>query len=57
MPLSILFWVIYVVAVIFSLWTSYEPGVPTWRYRAGGYVVTWILIGILGYRVFGAVVR
>lgn len=57
MPLNILFWVIYVVAVVFSFWANYEAGQPTWFRRAGSYFVCWVLIGILGWRVFGPAVR
>ena len=57
MPLNYLFWGIYILAVIFTLWTSYEPAAPNWRYRSGGYLVTWILIGLLGYRVFGSAIK
>jgi len=57
MPLNMLFWGIYILSVLFSLWASYEPTVATWPRRAGGYVVIWILIGLLGYRVFGSAIK
>lgn len=34
MPLGILFWVIYVVAIVFGVWSNYEAGQP-WFKRAG----------------------
>jgi len=57
MPLSILFWVIYVVALLFSFWGYYEPGQPMWFRRASGSIILWVLVGILGYRVFGSVIK
>lgn len=61
MPLGILFWTIYVIAIIFGLWSNYEitqPGQPPlWFRRAGAYLVLWLLVGMLGWETFGAVVR
>lgn len=57
MPLAVLFWVVYVVAILFGLWVNYEAGQPVWVRRAGAYLVLWLLVGILGYQVFGPVVR
>jgi len=57
MPLSVLFWVIYLIAVLFGAWSSYEPAQPLWYRRAGSYLLLWILVGILGWEVFGSVVR
>jgi hypothetical protein len=56
MPLNVLFWVIYILALFFAWWTSYEGNVLYIR-RAGGLTVVWLLIGILGYRVFGPAIR
>jgi hypothetical protein len=55
MPISILFWVIYIVALVFSVWGNY--GQPDWGRRAGGYFVLWVLVGILGWRVFGSAIK
>lgn len=57
MPLNVLFWVIYIFAILFSLWANYEAGQPMWYRRAGGYFILWVLVGILGYRVFGPAIR
>lgn len=57
MPLNILFWVIYIVCLLAAFWAYYEPGQPAWFRRAGGYAVLWVLVGILGWRVFGPAVR
>lgn len=56
MPLGILFWVVYVVAIVFGVWSNYEAGQP-WFKRAGAYMVLWLLVGVLGWEVFGPVVR
>lgn len=55
MPLSVLFWVIYVIAVFFGAWLNY--GQTGWPRNFGGHFVLWILVGILGYRVFGSVIK
>ena len=55
MPLSILFWVIYLIALVFGIWGNY--GQPDWPKRAGGHFVLWVLVGILGWQVFGPAVR
>ncbi len=57
MPIGLLFWVIYIIAVLFGLWANYAPGQPFAIRPFGGYLVLWILVGILGYEVFGAAVR
>jgi hypothetical protein len=57
MPLGILFWVLYVVAIVFGLWSSYDPAQPLWYRHAGAYAVLWILVGILGWQDFGPVVH
>jgi hypothetical protein len=57
MPLGIFFWVVYVVAIIFGVWSNYEPAPSPWFKRAGAYLVLWLLVGILGWAVFGAVVK
>ena len=57
MPLSILFWVIYVICILFGVWSNYDAGQPLWYRRAGAYLVLWLLVGVLGWEVFGPVVR
>jgi len=57
MPLNYLFWMIYILALLFAWWGYYEPAQPNWYRRAGGYTVLWLLVGILGYRVFGDAVK
>jgi hypothetical protein len=56
MPLNILFWVIYLIALILSFFVYYAPGTP-WFRPFGGAFVLWILVGILGWRVFGPAIR
>ncbi len=57
MPLAYLFWTIYVISILVGLWGYYEPTVPTWYRRAGGYLILWVLVGMLGWHTFGAVVK
>jgi hypothetical protein len=57
MPLGILFWVLYLVALLVGGWGYYEPAQPLWFRRAGSYLILWILVGILGWSVFGPAVK
>lgn len=57
MPLGILFWVVYVMAFVFSLWSNYDANQPLWFKRAGGSLILWVLVGMLGWATFGPVVR
>ena len=57
MPIGIWFWVFYVLAILFGTWLNYEPAQPLWFRRAGAYAVLWLLVGLLGWRVFGSVVK
>jgi hypothetical protein len=56
MPLNILFWVIYLIALLVSWWGYYDAGKP-WFRPFGGALAVWVLVGILGWRVFGPAVR
>lgn len=58
MPLSLLFWILYILTLVLGFFVYYQPGPGApWFRPFGGYVVLWILVGILGYRVFGAAIR
>jgi hypothetical protein len=57
MPIGILFWVIFVVAILFGVWSNYAVNDAAWTRRAGAYGVLWLLVGLLGYAVFGSVVK
>jgi hypothetical protein len=56
MPLQLLFWMIYILALFFSAWVYYAPNTPWFRPFSGLFAV-WVLIGILGYRVFGSAIK
>lgn len=57
MPLSILFWVLMILWLIFGFWASYVPGSPYPWQRGGAHFLTWVLLAILGWKVFGAVIQ
>jgi hypothetical protein len=53
MTLSILFWVLYLLCVVFGMWSGYAPGQPySFKWGFGGLLI-WVLVGILGWAVFG----
>ena len=55
MPLQYLFWAVYILSVFFAFWANYDG--PAWPRRFGAFFVAWALIGMLGYRVFGAAIK
>lgn len=57
MPMGILFWTIYIIAILFGVWSNYAPADPLWTRRVGAYSVLWLLVGILGWQVFGPAVK
>ena len=57
MPLQILFWMIYIIALFFGLWINYIPNEPYPLRRPGWVLVMFVLIGLLGWRVFGEAVH
>lgn len=57
MTLQMWFWGIYVIALLFGVWVNYAPNDPLFPRRAGSYVALWILVGILGYGMFGSVIK
>jgi hypothetical protein len=51
MSAGIWFWILYVISLVFSGWAvGFTGGPRVW----GGSLVLFILIGLLGWRVFGA---
>jgi hypothetical protein len=56
MPLAILFWMIYIIAILFAGWAYYAPNTQWFKPFAGLFVI-WVLLGTLGYRVFGDIVK
>lgn len=57
MPLSILFWVLMIIWLVFGLWSNYVPGQPYPRWAGVGNILLFILFAILGWAQFGAPVK
>jgi hypothetical protein len=58
MNLSLLFWVLYILAIVLTLWADWPAGGTPAGFRPlGGRVIQFILIGILGWAQFGAAVH
>lgn len=53
MNLSILFWVLYIVALALGIYQNRT----TFPAYAGGGLIQFILIGVLGWAVFGAAIH
>ena len=57
MPKEVLFWVVYLICLIFGMWAGYVPGQPYGYRNWGGSLALFVLIGILGWAVFGTPVK
>jgi uncharacterized membrane protein len=57
MPIGILFWVLMVISLFFSVWSNYTPGQPFPVRNWGGGLLVFILLAILGWKVFGSIVQ
>ncbi len=55
MTLQLLFWVLMILWAIFGVWGYREPNQPF--ARGGGWFLTFILLAILGWAVFGAPIK
>lgn len=53
MQIQLLFWVLYLIALVFSLWSTGIGNPKLW----GGNLLLFVLIGILGWATFGAAVH
>lgn len=56
MTISLLFWVIMLIWLIFGLYTNW-PASGTKAWPMGGHIVLWILLALLGWDVFGPAIR
>jgi hypothetical protein len=54
MSIQLLFWVLYVVALVFGFTAS--PPAAGWR-PLGDRILWFVLVGLLGWEVFGAAVH
>lgn len=55
MPLQYIFWVIMIIIALFTAWRGYNN--PPNRELYGMSFLTYVLIGMLGWRVFGSAVQ
>lgn len=53
MSISLLFWVIMILWLLFGLWQNW-PAPGGKPFAVGGVIVLWVLLALLGWRVFGA---
>jgi hypothetical protein len=56
MPRNLLFWGLYLICILFGFWLV-GPADQPWYRRTGLHIVLWILIGMLGWQIFGPAVR
>jgi hypothetical protein len=58
MSIALLFWVLYLIALVFSLWSSWPAAATPAGFRPlGGGLLTFVLIGLLGWATFGAAIH
>lgn len=53
MTLGLLYWILMLLWLVFGLWTNWPLGVRP----AGGHLLLFILLLILGWQVFGAPIK
>lgn len=56
MTMSMVFWVLFLVAFIFGGWTA-NTSTPNPRIVLATDLITFVLLGLLGWRVFGAAIH
>jgi hypothetical protein len=57
MTKELLFWVLMLIWLVFGAWVDYVPGQPYPFRRFGSNFLTFILLVILGWQVFGSPVK
>ena len=57
MPLAVAFWILFLLAIVFGFWGTTWPGNDGMYVHFGGKLVIFILVGLLGWRVFGPAVK
>ena len=56
MSIGLLFWILYIIALVFGLWSNWPATGPAFR-PLGGTLLIFVLIGLLGWKCFGAAVH
>jgi hypothetical protein len=58
MTIAVWFWLFYVLSILCVVWREYNPSQPyPFLQRSGWYVVLYVLLGLLGWKVFGSPVQ
>lgn len=57
MTLAIWFWVLILLWAVFGFWRGQVAPEPERRYYIGGHFLTFVLLLLLGWRVFGGPVQ
>ena len=58
MSISLLFWILYIVGLVFGLFINWPAAPGAIGFRGTGYtLLLFILIGLLGWHVFGPAIR
>lgn len=57
MSIALLFWIIMILWLLFGLWSNW-PAAPGSKFTLlGGHIVLWVLLALLGWKVFGAAIH
>ncbi len=57
MTKDLLFWILMLLWLVLGAWAEWTPGQPYPMRRLPGSILLFVLLGLLGWRVFGAAVR
>lgn len=53
MTIGLLFWILMILWLVFGFFVYWPAGVPARFYPIGGHLLLWILLALLGWKVFG----
>jgi hypothetical protein len=56
MTLGFLFWLLMIIWLIFGFW-QWRPTAPSNYPLFGGHILLWVLLFLLGWRIFGFVIQ
>ena len=52
MTIGLLYWVLMLLWLVFGLYTNW-PSAPNPPWPLGGHILLWVLLALLGWKVFG----
>lgn len=57
MSIGLLFWILWVIWLVFGFWSGQSIAEPNRRYAWGGHFLLLVLFFLVGWKIFGFVIR